>query len=238
MLILALDTTTRAGSLALMRDDLLLAAAAGDPGRTHGERLPGEIVQLLTRHDVPLSAIDLYAVASGPGSFTGLRIGIATMQGLALANGKGLVGVSALDALALAVQSQIVSDPAPGAIAVWMDAQRREVFAAIYRAADLKCLEGPFVAPPEDIQARWQPFLAGSQVWFAGDGALAYRTIISRFGGITLIDPTPMMAPAVAILAAQEAARGQVPGPEAVRPLYVRRPDAELARNRTKVRVD
>ena len=72
MLILALDTTTRAGSMALMRDDQLLAADTGDPGRTHGERLPGNIVQLLRRHDVLLAAIDLYAVAAGPGSFTGL----------------------------------------------------------------------------------------------------------------------------------------------------------------------
>ena len=266
MLILALDTTTRAGSMALMRDDRLLTADTGDPGRTHGERLPGDIVQLLSRHDVPLSAIDLYAVAAGPGSFTGLRIGIATMQGLAMANGKGLVGVSALDALALAAQAQIngstlrpfdvrpepsrkpnaqdgpfeprTRDSETEVIAVWMDAQRREVFAALYGAGDLTCLDGPLAVAPEDLQSRWQRWLERSQVYFVGDGALAYGTTISRAVTMTLIDPTPLMAPAVAALAAREAARGRVYGPELVRPLYVRRPDAELARDRRNVRVD
>ena len=239
MLILALDTTTRAGSIALLRDDTVLAAETGNPTRTHGERLPGEIVQLLRRHDVPLPAIDVYAVAAGPGSFTGLRIGIATMQGLALAHGKGLVGVSALDALALSAQWQIREELSPGAIAVWMEAQRQEVFAAIYGAANLNCLDGPAVAGPAEIRARWRPFLQRGRVWFVGDGAIAYRDIDSPAAdAVTVIDPTPPMAPAVAALAAREAAAGRLRGPEAVRPLYVRRPDAELARDRAKARVD
>jgi len=239
MLILALDTTTRAGSIALMRDGALLAAETGDPGRTHGERLPADIIRLLARYEIPLAAIDLFAVAAGPGSFTGLRIGIATMQGFAVANGKGLVGVSALDALALSAQRRIREDrdQTAGAIAVWMDAQRQEVFAAIYEAADLKSLDGPAVASPGEILARWRGCLDHDHVWFAGDGALAYRTIISNGPGrVTVIDPTPLMAPAVAMLAAQETKHGEVRRPDAIRPLYVRRPDAELARDRANVR--
>jgi tRNA threonylcarbamoyladenosine biosynthesis protein TsaB len=239
MLILALDTTTQAGSIALVRDDVVLAVGTGDPSCTHGERLPADIVRLLTCHDIALSAIDVYAVAAGPGSFTGLRIGIATMQGLALAHRKGLVGVSALDAIALSAQGQIREGRSSGAIAVWMDAQRQEVFAAIYGAADLNCLDGPAVAGPAEICARWRPFLQRGRVWFVGDGAIAHREILSASpGGITLIDPTPVMAPAVAALAAREAAANRLRGPEAVRPLYVRRPDAELARERAKARVD
>jgi tRNA threonylcarbamoyladenosine biosynthesis protein TsaB len=238
MLILALDTTTRSGSVALMHDETVVAAEAGDPTRTHGERLPEDIIGLLARQNVPLAAIDVYAVAAGPGSFTGLRIGIATMQGLALANGKGLVGVSALDALALSAQSKISDDPPSGTIAVWMDAQRHDVFAALYGAADLNCLDGPTVAGPADIHARWRPLLERGRVWFVGDGAVAYRGIIFPTPGrIAVIDPTPMIAPAVAALAAREAAAGRLHGPEAVRPLYVRRPDAELGRDRTKARV-
>lgn len=281
MLILALDTTTRAGSVALMRDDTLVASQTGDPQRTHGERLPGDLVHLLTRHDVPLSAVDVYAVAAGPGSFTGLRIGIATMQGLALAHGKALVGVSALDALALSAQRQLDSftfRQAQGernrdvrgasfaegfggatqretrnrerveprthlsvtqSIAVWMDAQRQEVFAAIYDAADLSCLDGPAVADPAELHARWRPFFQGGQVWFVGDGAVAHREILApASGSITVVDPTPLLAPAVAALAAREGAAGRLRGPEAIRPLYVRRPDAELARDRARARVD
>ena len=100
MLILSLDTTTRAGSCALMRDERLLREQASDTSREQAERLPGELAALLERESVALQEIDCFAVATGPGSFTGLRVGIATMQGLAVATGKPLVGVSAFDALA------------------------------------------------------------------------------------------------------------------------------------------
>src|SRR5438067_13667736 len=126
MRVLALDTTTRAGSVALIEDDLVVDERAGDASRTHGERLPAELAQL----GAPWASIDVFAVASGPGSFTGLRIGIATMQGLALVTGRRVVGVSALEALA-----QVASaDLSPGAlVAPWIDAQRGEVFSALYR---------------------------------------------------------------------------------------------------------
>ena len=106
MLVLALDTTTRQGSVALARDAVLLGCEVGDDRLTHGERLPGDLIRLLERNNTRLSDIDLFAVAAGPGSFTGLRIGIATMQGLAVTNGRGLVGISALDALNAAVQKR------------------------------------------------------------------------------------------------------------------------------------
>ena len=100
MLILSLDTTTRGGSVAVLLDDRVLALVEGDGTRTHGERLPGELERALAEAGQPLSAIDLLAVASGPGAFTGLRIGMAAMQGLALVTGRPVVGVSGLDALA------------------------------------------------------------------------------------------------------------------------------------------
>jgi len=240
MLILALDTTTRAGSVALVRGGTLIAAETGDPLRTPGERLPGDIVDLLTRHGVRLSAIDLFAVAAGPGSFTGLRIGIATMQGLALAHGKGLIGVSALDALAVSAQGATRREPHAGsdAVVVWMDAQRQEVFAAIYAGPEPTLLDGPTVAPPDEILKRWSSLLPRDRARFVGDGAIAYRSlVVNRCRGI-VIDPTPLMAPAIASLAARAAARDPVPGPEAIRPLYVRRPDAELARDGANVKID
>src|SRR5437764_13514239 len=98
MKVLALDTTTRAGSAALVEDDRVVAERSGDGARTHALRLPGEILALADEHAWPLSAIDLYAVASGPGSFTGLRIGIATIQGLAIVHRRRVVSVPVLDA--------------------------------------------------------------------------------------------------------------------------------------------
>src|SRR3984893_5104241 len=106
MLVLALDTTTRRGSAALVLGEMLLDCEMGDARLTHGERLPSDLVRLLDRNNIRLAEIELFAVATGPGSFTGLRIGIATMQGLALVNGRGLVGVSALDALNAALRKR------------------------------------------------------------------------------------------------------------------------------------
>ena len=234
MRILALDTTTRSGSVALVDHDAVVAVEAGDPMRTHGERLPGDIMRLLASRDVSLATIDVFAVAAGPGSFTGLRIGIATMQGLAAANRKGLIGLSALDALALGARRQIGNDrESAEAVAVWMDAPRGEVFAARYDGANLSLCDGPLVAAPDDVLARWSSKVAGS--WFVGDGAITYRHLVTSY---RLLEPTPLIAPAIGLMAAECAKTSPAPGPEAIRPLYVRRPDAELARERHKVRAD
>src|SRR5215470_2346406 len=149
MRVMALDTTSRAGSVALVDDGRIVDERAGDASRTHGERLPGELEAL----GVEWSTVDVFAVCAGPGSFTGLRIGIATIQGLALVAGRPVVGVSALEAVA-----QLASrDLAEGdTIGVWIDAQRGEVFSALYRVANgtmftperLLELETPAVAAP------------------------------------------------------------------------------------------
>ncbi len=104
------------------------------PTRTHATRLPGDIVDCLARHQVGLRDIDLYGVAVGPGSFTGLRIGIATIQGLAFANDRPVAGVSALDALVEAADAVVAVDVGEGCLrAAWMDAQRGEVYGRLYR---------------------------------------------------------------------------------------------------------
>ena len=83
MWVLALDTTTRDGSVALVRDDTVVAARPGDAGVSHAERVPADLRALLAEAGLALSAIDVFAVATGPGGFTGLRIGLAAVQGLA-----------------------------------------------------------------------------------------------------------------------------------------------------------
>ena len=88
MHVLALDTTTLEGSVALVDEHGVVDERRGDIARSHAERLPGDLAQLVEAHGVSLREMDLFAVASGPGSFTGLRIGIATIQGLALASGR------------------------------------------------------------------------------------------------------------------------------------------------------
>jgi tRNA threonylcarbamoyladenosine biosynthesis protein TsaB len=187
---------------------------------------------LIEHAGVRLEDIDVFAVATGPGSFTGLRIGIATMQGLAFARRKPLVGVSGFDALAAAasVPSALPSTThhPPSATVTWVDAWRGEVYAARYEAG--REVTSPVVAAP----AMLLPDIAGPAL-FIGDGAAAFRDEIvaalekrARFA-----EPlVPRLAGQVALLASAAAQRGELPPPEAIRPLYVRRPDAELARER------
>lgn len=228
MLVLALDTTTRQGSIALARDGAVLATYMGDAAITHGERLPGDLIRVLDAHGVRITDIDVFAVAAGPGSFTGLRIGIATMQGLALANEKSLVGISALDAIHAAVSSQ--RSPI-GPVAAWMDAQRGQVFSAVYDARDV--VEAALVDKPADILRRWAHERTHPRE-FAGDGANAYRDLIrAAIPDAIVVEPLPPLAPAIAMAAAAHVGEHGATAPDAIRPIYIRRSDAELARDRS-----
>jgi tRNA threonylcarbamoyladenosine biosynthesis protein TsaB len=227
MRLLALDTTARAGSVALAQDGAIVDARAGDPSRTHGERLPGDVLHLLSAHDLSPAGIDVYAVAAGPGSFTGLRVGIACIQGLALATGRRVVAVSALDALAHAAQAAA----ADALVAACIDAHRGEIFAALY--SGLTVVEGPSVATPARTLELWRERLGERRVVAIGDGAARYVDVLRAFGpSLRLSEPTaPMLAPSIAELAEREAAAGRTIAPHAIVPIYIRRPDAELARH-------
>lgn len=225
VIVLSLDTTSRDGSAAVIEGGRIRFERAGDPRLTHGERLPGELNRVLEAAGVALSRVDLLAVAAGPGSFTGLRVGIAAMQGLAIALGRRIVPISTLEALSRAV-------PPDGArIATWMDAQRGQVFAALY-GADGAVLEAPMVGTPAETLEAWG--LGGSSaadVTFVGDGALRYAGVIQeRLGSLAAVVGPPPLAGVIGLIAAAHPARAV--NPHAVVPVYVRRPDAELARLR------
>jgi tRNA threonylcarbamoyladenosine biosynthesis protein TsaB len=268
MLVLALDTTTRKGSVALLRDGVVLDCDSGNPAVTHGQRLPGDVIQLLERQNLSVRDVELFAVAAGPGSFTGLRIGIATMQGLALATGRSLIGVSALDALNASVQSALSSTAGlkasttatvvptfrsaglkastaatvvptfRSAVGVWMDAQREEVFSALYDGSTV--LDGPSVEKPEAVLARWRSALdlsaavrEGRRVTFVGEGACLYAELIRReMTNAQILATVPPLAPSIARLAEEQARLHGPSAPDAIRPMYIRRPDAELARDK------
>jgi tRNA threonylcarbamoyladenosine biosynthesis protein TsaB len=230
LLILALDTTSRAGSVAVLRRDVVLAETSGDPSRTHGQRLPGDLLRTLDAAGARVAQLDLLAVVAGPGSFTGLRVGIASMQGLAFARRLQIVPVSSLEALA----SQAAGGDTAGSplLAPWIDAQRGEVFASLYTPAGDAVVEPATAAAPAATLAAWRASLGTRPVRFTGDGAVRYRDLIAAtLGGQAVVDD---LVPALAVPAGRLAARAPERAvlPHAVVPIYVRRSDAELARER------
>jgi tRNA threonylcarbamoyladenosine biosynthesis protein TsaB len=239
MYVLALDTTTRDGSVALVDDTGSLDVRRGDGTRSQAERLPAELLELAAKRGLPLAAIDLFAVASGPGSYTGLRIGIATVQGLSLATGRRMVAVSALEALAQVA----AATAAPGAfVGAWMDGRRREVFAALYQVVDapefsperLVAVEAPTAGGPESTLDRWDRLIGDAPAVYVGDGAALYREIVlgARRSRWAVVPDPPLLAGAIGRIALARAARGETIDPAAAQPLYVRRPDVELERER------
>jgi tRNA threonylcarbamoyladenosine biosynthesis protein TsaB len=224
MVILALDTTTSVGSCALTVDGVVVREEASDASLPPATRLPSDLMAILEHANVRLADVDGFAVATGPGSFTGLRIGIATMQGLSFAAGKPLVGVSALEALALIAEREA----AGRRVATWVDAWRGEVYAALFQGA--REIAAPIVARPAEVLHMLGP----APAFFIGDGAETYRdTIIGTMaeaGQIAAL-PTPLLAGTIGIAADAVIAQGAYSPPHAIRPLYVRRTDAELARD-------
>lgn len=231
MKVLALDTTARAGSVAIVDDDRVIDERGGDEARTHAERLPGDILAIAAENQTPLSSVDLFAVASGPGSFTGLRIGIATLQGFAFVQGRRMVGVSALEALAHRASAGLT---AGANVAAWMDAYRRDVFTALYRVTAASLfdpdrlveLDPPRVDSPAATWARWSGQFDAPGV-VIGDGAVLYRALLTP---ARVMRPT-LLAGAIGRLAVGYARRGGAVHPSGIHPLYVRRPDAEIARD-------
>ena len=228
MLVLALDTTTRAGSRAVARDGVVLRERGGDPDRPHDTRMPGDLMTLLEEERLTLPDVDVFAVATGPGSFTGLRVGIATMQGLAFAEGKPLIGVSAFDALVRLASPGPRSGPA-AQIATWVDAWRGEVYAALYE--DGREVEPPTVEHPDRLLERLS---TRTGILFIGGAAQTHRDAILAALGDTarIAEPVaPLLAGMIALMAGEAARAGSHPPPHAIRPLYVRRPDAEPVRD-------
>ena len=129
MLVLAVDTTTPSGSVALLEDGALLGEANVESAATHSARLFRSIDFLLGGLGRDVRAVEAYAVAAGPGSFTGIRIGIAAVKSLAFASGRPIAAVSSLEALA----AKLVADGARLACPLF-DARKGEIYAALFEA--------------------------------------------------------------------------------------------------------
>jgi tRNA threonylcarbamoyladenosine biosynthesis protein TsaB len=232
MRVLALDTTTRLASVAMAENGHVIAQEVGDPTRSHAEQLPSAVVRLVERAGASISTVDVFAVAAGPGSFTGLRIGIATIQGLAVVAGRRVVPISALDALA---HSAAVTLQPGTLVGAWMDAHRCDVFSALFRVGDappyardrLIEIDPASVGDPGATIARWAREHEAPAI-IVGDGAIAFAALVQS-GGSRGVAPQPL-AGIIALMALSRASQGETVSPAGVQPIYVRRPDAEIAR--------
>jgi tRNA threonylcarbamoyladenosine biosynthesis protein TsaB len=231
MRILAFDTATRATTVALagVGDTVLTARDDPAPGVRpgHATRLLPLAAMLLERAEIGWEGLDRIAVGVGPGTFTGLRIGIATARALARAGGIPLVGVSTLQSLALNGRAW----PAPGgldAVVPVLDARRGEVFAAGWRLDEVEDPEGALLRPgafaPEWL-AEMLHGLAGSGLAI-GDGAVEFRAVLER-SGVVVPDDDSELHRVTAVAHCRLARHLPAVDPDQVRPQYLRAPDAK-----------
>jgi tRNA threonylcarbamoyladenosine biosynthesis protein TsaB len=219
MRVLALDTCTRAGSVALLQDGALVGAYVLDVTATHSERLLPSIDRLLADAGWKVDGLDLIACAKGPGSFTGLRIGLSTAKGLAFAAHKPLVGVDSLEATALGFGYGAT------AICPMIDARKRQVFAALFAPDG----QGGVARLREDESVRAEAYARGVEgpCLFVGDGAELFAAEIAAAKPDALLVPAARCVPraaAVGLLGARQFREGE----RGLVAHYVRASDAEL----------
>lgn len=220
-LTLAIDTAAAYGSIALADDAGLCEEVALHAPRGFSHVLFGAIEALLERHGRRLGEIELFAGASGPGSFTGVRVGLAAVKGLAEVTGRPVVAVSNLEALA-ELSTAAVRCPV-------LDAQRGEVYAALLRAEGEPLLGetvipfARFLALVDELNPR------ESFEWISPDfDILAPLLAGTRFAGFPAIRAPRAMAGTIAAIALRRAAAGLARDPAAIEANYVRRSDAEI----------
>jgi tRNA threonylcarbamoyladenosine biosynthesis protein TsaB len=237
MIVLGFDTATPSTTVGLRLADGETLKARDDPGAGehpgHATRLLTMTDELLGRAGVSWGALDRIAVGVGPGTFTGLRVGIATARGLAQSLSVELVGVSSLRALAVGAAAK---DPGRGVLAV-IDARRGEAFAGAYRATDERSVDELVPAcavAPEDLggvvaQAEQREGEHG-EPWIAvGDGAIRFRGHLESAGVAVPADLSPLHLLDARAICDLGALAPAVASYEEIVPDYRRRPDAEIA---------
>lgn len=224
MKILALDTATSSGSIAVIDNRVILAEYTLTSKDTHSRRILPTIDMLLKNIDLSLDDMDLFAVTAGPGSFTGLRIGLATMKGLVMATEKPVVAISTLDALAANFSFACIP------VFAVIDARKKQVFCAGYRpdgkGAMDKFVQDTAVTPEGFIKKVSEPSI------LAGDGVLAYRRLIEDgLGNKAILAPEHLCsirASNVAALALDAYFSGGSHDPDLLVPKYIRPSDAKI----------
>ncbi len=224
MLTLAVECATKTVGIALLEEEDLLAETYLALGRHHAEVLLPAIDQLFLMAGFVPADVDLLACTVGPGSFTGLRIGVSTVKGLALATGRPVVGVSTLETLAMN------ATPSSQLICPMLDARKGQIYTGIYRTGPDGRLQA---VRPERLAdaAQFLPELDQEEVLFLGDGAIRNEQLIRAAGkGRTILGGSSrhrLMASAVGLIGLQHYRCGDVLNTLTFAPRYLRLSEAE-----------
>lgn len=230
MLVLAIESSSHVAGAAVADDNKVISEFTLNRGLTHSESLMTLLDNVMKMGDVDVADIDLFAASKGPGSFTGLRIGIATIKGLAQAVDKPVIGVNTLDGLAYNIQY------ADHLICPIMDARRQQVYTSLYEYVDgrLSRLEEYMAIPLDELMEDL--LKRDREVIFLGDGVGVYREVIEeRMKGQALFVPAPFReqrASSIASIAIDLAKRGHVEDFRHLTPFYLRKSQAEQRRDR------
>jgi len=211
--ILSIDTTSEFGSIALTEHGRLIEEVLLHSPEGFGHILFPSLEKLLERHSVTVNQMDCFAAASGPGSFTGVRIGLAAVKGLAEAAGRGVVAVSNLRALASFGKAPLR--------ATVLDARRGEVYGAVYSDA-LDRVAGEVVMK----FPAWLETLPSSAFEFVSTDFSPFRSFVDP--SIPVIKAPRALAAAIGSIAWKEYEAGLARDPAAIDANYIRRSDAEL----------
>ena len=239
MLILALDTSTRAGSVAVLRDRTLLGSLGIPPDEPYSASVPRDVQILLGQHCLALNQIDLFAVTAGPGSFTGLRVGLTAAKAWAEIFGRPIAAASGLEAIA-AQAPALPAMPLGTLLASVLDARRGQIFGGLYRpsATDRGALEDPVAleAVCEDVLMTAEEFLSlvleqarGSSPVFVSPTPDLVRSALANLAlkSAQVEEVSSLLAPVIGRLGYAKALRGEVVDALRLDANYLRRSDAE-----------
>jgi tRNA threonylcarbamoyladenosine biosynthesis protein TsaB len=228
MLCLSIDTSNTSGSLAVLRDSAILGIVASTTDEAYSSRLFRHLEFLLAELKLSLPEIELFAVCAGPGSFTGLRVGLTAVKGWAEVYGKPVAAVSGLEAVAAQA-----GGAAEGALIVpVLDARRGEVYGAVYanRGARLERLTPEYVLPPEEFLAVARDCCANRELTFVTTVPAMTKAMLadSEFAAASIRIASPVLATVIAQIGLERATRGEVVTSLNLDANYIRRSDAEV----------
>lgn len=228
MILLALDTCDSRGSLAVLRDDEVLKAIAHEGTADYSSWVLPSAQDALRAAGQGMRDVEVFAVASGPGSFTGVRIGLTTVKAWSEAYGKSIAGISRLEALASEASG------GEGYIAAFVDAQREQVFGGLYRRQreGIRLVDQEMVVAPEGF-VRWVgECAAGEKVsWISMDPKKITTLDVwaeHAKAGESIQTTVKVLAPAIGRIGRQRALGGRLTDPLSLDAEYVRRTDAEV----------